>query len=117
MNNNCLLTHPTLPPAPPRPRTHGAPWIIHMPVLCTSHLPEGVLNSLSCRDNIDVVAELPDGCILRLPDPEEVDTVTYYFDCPELDTLAKYLTSRGYYYVRLSGELGDIFTDLPVYEW
>lgn len=114
--------HPTLPPAPAAPAAPaeklGAPWIMHVPVISACHLPMKVVNVTPDIEGGDIMADLEDGFILRLPAPDdELEPGQTRSDSPELNALLSYLADRGYWYCRISGDLGDTYADLPRFEW
>jgi len=98
------------------------PWIMHVPVVSTRHMPPSEaeallrLRPLECRspDDPPLLAHLLDGVgHLFLIEDLDADEMTTF---PYLRGVLLAIKARGYAYARLDAD-GETFSDLPLFEW
>jgi hypothetical protein len=109
----------------PLPRSHQTgPWIMRVPVISMAHIPQSEAEALLNFDPEDEQSAGPDdppllahianqvGHLFLIEDIDEDDLPEY----PHLRAVLIAVKARGYSYARLDAQ-GEIFEDLPQFDW
>lgn len=113
---------------------HPDVYIMEVPVISTAHLPRTEADllyeaapeltrrrefSLPIPDVVAIMYPGDAGDLLLRLDPDERDEAGKfsYPDYPVLAALATAIAEKGFSFFRLSAECGDVYADLPQFDW
>jgi hypothetical protein len=108
----------------PHPSQKAGPWIMQVPVISTAHLPQSEAEALlnldpEDRDNAEpddppLLAHIADrvGHLFIIEDLDE-DALPNF---PILKAVLLAVKARSYRYARVDAQ-GDLFDDLPQFDW
>ena len=107
-----------------QPNQKAGPWIMQVPVISTSHLPQVEAEALLNLDPEDLDNAEPDdppllahiadrvGHLFLIEDLDE-DALPEF---PHLRAVLLAIKARGYGYARVDAQ-GELFDDLPQFDW